>query len=188
MLDAYRQHVAERAALGIPPTPLSPAQVAELIELLNDPPEGEAEFLLELITERVPPGVDEAAYVKAGFLSAIAKGESQCPLIDRTRAILLLGDMHGGYNIGTLIALIDDEELGRHATRDDCWIALRGRVYNLTGYVDYHPGGEKILEQTYGKDATALFDKYHKYVNGEYIMAATQVGIRPGYVPDSDSE
>jgi len=115
MLDAYRKHVAERAALGIPPTPLSAAQVAELTELLNAPPEGEADFLLELITERVPPGVDEAAYVKAGFLSAIAKGESQCPVIDRVSAIQLLGDMHGGYNIGTLITLIDDEALGSHA-------------------------------------------------------------------------
>ena len=115
MLDAYRKHVAERAALGIPPTPLSAAQVAELTELLNAPPEGEADFLLELITERVPPGVDEAAYVKAGFLSAIAKGESQCPVIDRVSAIQLLGDMHGGYNIGTLIALIDDDALGSHA-------------------------------------------------------------------------
>lgn len=112
MLDAYRQHVSERAALGIPPTPLSPAQVAELIELLKSPPEGESGFLLELITERVPPGVDEAAYVKAGFLSAIAKGESECPVIDRITAIQLLGDMHGGYNIGTLITLIDDDELG----------------------------------------------------------------------------
>ena len=115
MLDAYRKHVAERAALGIPPTPLSAAQVAELTELLNAPPEGEADFLLGLITERVPPGVDEAAYVKAGFLSAIAKGESQCPVIDRVSAIQLLGDMHGGYNIGTLIALIDDDALGSHA-------------------------------------------------------------------------
>ncbi len=115
MLDAYRQHVSERAALGIPPTPLSPAQVAELIELLKSPPEGESGFLLELITERVPPGVDEAAYVKAGFLSAIAKGESECPVIDRITAIQLLGDMHGGYNIGTLITLIDDDELGEYA-------------------------------------------------------------------------
>ncbi|MEK9655138.1 MAG: aconitate hydratase B, partial [Halieaceae bacterium] len=115
MLDAYRQHVAERAALGIPPTPLSPAQVSELIALLINPPDGEAVFLLELIAERVPPGVDEAAYVKAGFLSAIAKGESQCSLINRDMAIQLLGNMHGGYNIGTLIALIDDEALGEQA-------------------------------------------------------------------------
>ena len=115
MLDAYRQHVAERAALGIPPAPLSPAQVADLIDLLNSPPDGEAEVLLELITQRVPPGVDEAAYVKAGFLAAIATGESQCPLIDRASAVTLLGDMHGGYNVGTLIGLIDDDELGEHA-------------------------------------------------------------------------
>lgn len=117
-------------------------------------------------------------------------GYSQMDWMRRSKRENLRGDDDGGDKDGESwkTRVIDDEELGRHATRDDCWIALRGRVYNLTGYVDYHPGGEKILEQTYGKDATALFDKYHKYVNGEYIMAATQVGIRPGYVPDSDSE
>ena len=78
-------------------------------------PAGEEDFLLELLTERVPPGVDEAAYVKAGFLSALATGETSCPLIDRQHAIRLLGDMHGGYNISTLIGLLDDAELGAAA-------------------------------------------------------------------------
>ena len=118
MLEAYRQHVAERAAQNIPPTPLSPAQVADLLELLNDPPAGEEAFLVELLTERVPPGVDEAAYVKAGFLSALATGESACSLIDQEHAIQLLGDMHGGYNITTLVELLDDPTLGMSAARE----------------------------------------------------------------------
>ena len=118
MLEAYRQHVADRAAQNIPPAPLSPEQVVALTELLMAPPAGEEALLVELLTHRVPPGVDEAAYVKAGFLSAIAKGESQCPLIDREQAIRLLGDMHGGYNIGTLIELLDDEALGESAARE----------------------------------------------------------------------
>ena len=112
MLEAYRQHVAERAAQQIPPAPLSPEQVSGLVDLLKNPPAGEEDFLVELLTERVPPGVDEAAYVKAGFLSAVATGETSCPLIDRQHAIRLLGDMHGGYNISTLIGLLDDPELG----------------------------------------------------------------------------
>ena len=112
MLEAYRQHVAERAAQQIPPAPLSPEQVSGLVDLLKNPPAGEEDFLVELLTERVPPGVDEAAYVKAGFLSAVATGETSCPRIDRQHAIRLLGDMHGGYNISTLIGLLDDAELG----------------------------------------------------------------------------
>ncbi len=118
MLEAYRQHVADRATQSIPPAPLSPEQVADLVELLKSPPAGEEAFLVELLTERVPPGVDEAAYVKAGFLSALAKGEASCDLIDRKHAIQLLGDMHGGYNIATLVGLLDDEALGAHAARE----------------------------------------------------------------------
>ena len=74
MLEAYREHAAERAAMNIPPKPLQADQVADLVELLKNPPSGEEDFLLELITNRVPPGVDEAAYVKAGFLSADRRG------------------------------------------------------------------------------------------------------------------
>ena len=118
MLDAYREHVAERASLGIPPKPLSAEQVAGLVELLKAPPAGEEGFLLELISTRVPPGVDEAAYVKAGFLSAIAKGETSCQLIDAAAAVKLLGDMHGGYNIETLITLLSDDTLASAAAEE----------------------------------------------------------------------
>ncbi|MYM62539.1 bifunctional aconitate hydratase 2/2-methylisocitrate dehydratase [Pseudomaricurvus sp. HS19] len=118
MLEAYRQHVAERAADNIPPKPLTPEQVADLVELLKSPPAGEGEYLLDLISTRVPPGVDEAAYVKAGFLTAIVKGEASSPLISRQDAIKLLGNMHGGYNIETLVAALDCSELGALAAEE----------------------------------------------------------------------
>ncbi|MCR4511433.1 bifunctional aconitate hydratase 2/2-methylisocitrate dehydratase [Pseudomonas sp. 32.2.56] len=115
MLEAYRNHVAERAAQGIVPQPLNAEQTAGLVELLKNPPAGEEAFLVDLITNRVPPGVDEAAYVKAGFLSAIAKGEASSPLISKTRAVELLGTMQGGYNIATLVELLDSAELAEVA-------------------------------------------------------------------------
>jgi aconitate hydratase 2/2-methylisocitrate dehydratase len=115
VLEAYRQHVEERAAEGVPPKPLNAEQVAALIELLKNPPAGEEEFILDLITNRVPPGVDEAAYVKAGFLTAIAKGEATSPLIDKIHAVKLLGTMQGGYNIVSMVELLDNEELAREA-------------------------------------------------------------------------
>ncbi|MFK7977966.1 MAG: bifunctional aconitate hydratase 2/2-methylisocitrate dehydratase [Halioglobus sp.] len=118
MLEAYREHAAERAAMNIPAKPLKADQVAELIELIKNPPAGEEAFLLDLLTNRVPPGVDEAAYVKAGFLSAIAKGETTCALIDSLAAVKLLGNMHGGYNIETLVALLTDDALGEAAAAE----------------------------------------------------------------------
>ena len=115
VLEAYRKHVEERAALGIVPQPLNAEQTAGLIELLKNPPAGEEEFLLDLLINRVPPGVDEAAYVKAGFLSAVAKGEATSPLLSKERAAELLGTMQGGYNIATLVELLDNAELGATA-------------------------------------------------------------------------
>lgn len=115
MLEAYREHVAEREALGIPPKPLNPEQTAGLIELLKNPPAGEEATLVDLLENRVPPGVDEAAYVKAAFLTAIVKGEATSPLIDKKKAVQLLGMMQGGYNIATLVDLLDDSELAELA-------------------------------------------------------------------------
>ncbi|MDX1551398.1 MAG: bifunctional aconitate hydratase 2/2-methylisocitrate dehydratase [Marinobacter sp.] len=115
MLEAYREHVAEREALGIPPKPLNAEQTAALVELLKNPPAGEEETLVYLLENRIPPGVDEAAYVKAAFLSAIVKGEATSPLIDKKKAVQLLGMMQGGYNIATLVDLLDDSELAELA-------------------------------------------------------------------------
>lgn len=110
MLEQYRQHVAERAALGVVPQALNPEQTTALVELLKNPPQGEEDFILDLITNRVPAGVDEAAYVKAAFLTAIVKGETSSPLIDKAHAVQLLGMMLGGYNIATLVELLDNED------------------------------------------------------------------------------
>ena len=109
MLQAYRQHVAERATYGIPPLPLTAEQTADLIELIKAPPAGEDAFLLDLLTHRVPPGVDDAAKVKASFLSAVAHGDFPVALISRVKATELLGTMVGGYNVKPLIDLLKDE-------------------------------------------------------------------------------
>ena len=111
MLKEYRQHVAQREALGIPPLPLNAQQTSELCELLKQPPPQEKEELMMLLRDRVPPGVDEAAYVKAGFLTAIAKGEIQCPLISPQGAVDLLGTMVGGYNVQSLVKLLKSRNL-----------------------------------------------------------------------------
>ncbi len=116
MLEAYREHVEERAALGIVPKPLSAEQTAQLVELIKAPPAGEEEFIMDLLVNRVPAGVDESAYVKAGFLTAVAKGEAESPLLTKVRAVELLGTMLGGYNIVALIEFLDNEELAPTAT------------------------------------------------------------------------
>jgi len=115
VLEAYRQHTADRAAQGIVPKPLSAQQVNELTELLKAPPLGEEKFLLDLLTNRVPAGVDDAAYVKAGFLADVAKGRTASPVIDRLLATELLGTMLGGYNIQPLIDLLEDTEVASAA-------------------------------------------------------------------------
>lgn len=108
MLEAYRKHVEERAAEGVVPKPLDAHQVAELVELVKNPPAGEEAVIIDLLENRIPPGVDEAAYVKAGFLDAVAKGDVTSPILSAERAVELLGTMQGGYNIEPLIAQLDD--------------------------------------------------------------------------------
>ncbi len=111
MLEAYRKHVEERAAQGVVPTPLQAEQVSQLVELLKNPPAGEETFLLDLLENRIPPGVDEAAYVKAGFLAAVARGEAQSPIVSAEHATKLLGTMQGGYNIEPLVELLENAAL-----------------------------------------------------------------------------
>ncbi|HEX6705161.1 MAG TPA: bifunctional aconitate hydratase 2/2-methylisocitrate dehydratase [Albitalea sp.] len=135
MLAAYRQHVAERAALGIPPLPLTATQTGALIELLKAPPAAEAQFLVELITHRVPAGVDDAAKVKASYLAALAHGTERCPLIDRAKATELLGTMLGGYNIGPLIDLLDDAAVGA--------VAANGLKKTLLMFDQFHDVKDK---------------------------------------------
>jgi aconitate hydratase 2/2-methylisocitrate dehydratase len=110
LLQAYRTAAAERDTLGVPPLPLSAAQTQALTELLAAPPAGEETFLLELLSERIPPGVDEAAYVKASWLLAVAKGEAASPLVGPVQAVRLLATMIGGYNVGALIELLSSSD------------------------------------------------------------------------------
>ncbi|MFE0500221.1 bifunctional aconitate hydratase 2/2-methylisocitrate dehydratase [Lysobacter soli] len=138
MLEAYRHHVAERAALGIPPLPLTAQQTAEVIELLKAPPAGEEGFLLDLITNRVPAGVDDAAKVKASYLAAVAFGTEKNALISRARATELLGTMLGGYNIHPLVELLDDAEVGTVAAN-----ALKHTLLMFDAFHDVQEKAEK---------------------------------------------
>ena len=119
MLETYRAHVAERGALGIPPLPLSAKQTEALIALLREPPKGEEAFLVELLTHRVPAGVDDAARLKAGFLDAVAQGKEKNALVSRKLATELLGTMLGGFNIKPMIDLLGDAEVGAVAARSE---------------------------------------------------------------------
>ncbi len=138
MLEAYRHHVAERAALGIPPLPLSAQQTADVIELLKAPPAGEENFLVDLITNRVPAGVDDAAKVKASYLAAVAFGTEKCALISRERATELLGTMLGGYNIHPLVELLDDAQVGTIAAE-----ALKKTLLMFDAFHDVQEKAEK---------------------------------------------
>ena len=135
MLEDYRKHAAERAAEGLVPQPLSADFTAKLVELIKTPPVGEEEFLLDLLSERVPAGVDEAAYVKAGFLAAIAKGEARSPILNAEQATHLLGTMLGGYNVQPLISLLDDPKLAK--------LAAEGLSQTLLMFDAFHDVQEK---------------------------------------------
>jgi len=161
VLEAYRQHVAERLEMGIDPKPLTAAQVNELVELLKAPPAGEGEFLLDLITNRVPAGVDDAAYVKAAFLTAIAKGVDSSPMISKVDATTLLGTMLGGYNIEPLIDLLDDAE-----TADAAAAALSR---TLLMFDAFHDVVEKAKTNAHAKRVV------ESWANAEWFMAKPKV-------------
>ena len=162
MLQAYRQHVAERAALGIPPLPLSAQQTADLIELLKAPPAGEGETLVDLITHRVPAGVDDAAKVKASYLAAVALGSEKCPLITRAKATELLGTMLGGYNISPLVELLDDKEVGT--------IAADGLKKTLLMFDAFHDVKEKAVNGN--ANAKAVMQSW---ADGEWFTSRPEV-------------
>lgn len=143
MLQEYQKHVEERAAEGLPPLPLDAKQVSDIIEGLKQPQNSDREVLLELLIHRVPPGVDKSAYVKAGFLAAIAKQEAQCDLITPVHATELLGTMMGGYNIQPLIELLDLDE-----TAEAAQLALSKIVMV---YDAYHDVVEKAETNSYAK-------------------------------------
>ena len=162
MLEAYRKHVEERAAQGVVPQPLDEKQTAALVELLKNPPAGEEDFIMDLITNRVPAGVDQAAYVKAGFLAAISKGEAESPLIGSIKAIELLGTMLGGYNIAPMIDALDNEALAP--------AAVKGLSHTLLMFDAFHDVKEKMdAENAYAKQ---LMDSW---ANGEWFTSKPEL-------------
>ena len=135
MLEQYRKHIEERASEGVVPKPINAEQMAALVELIKHPPAGEEEFVLNLLANRVPAGVDEAAYIKASFLSAIANGSENSPILTASDATELLGTMLGGYNITPLIALLDNTSLAP--------IAVKGLSHTLLIFDAFHDIQEK---------------------------------------------
>ncbi|MFN3238836.1 MAG: aconitate hydratase B, partial [Pseudomonadales bacterium] len=169
MLEAYRQHVAERAEQGIDPKPLSAAQVNDLVELLKNPPAGEESYILDLITNRVPAGVDDAAYVKAGFLTALAKGEVTSPLIDKEKAVELLGTMLGGYNIEPLVDLLDDAELAP--------IAAKGLSKTLLMFDAFHDVVEKAKNNEHAKGVLESWANADWFTNKDKVPEQIKVTV-----------
>ena len=159
MLESYRKHVDERATLGIPPLPLDAQQASALCELLKNPPAGEEEVLLHLLRDRIPPGVDEAAYVKAGFLTGIAKGEITSPLVSPKYAIELLGTMLGGYNVQSLIDLLKSEQAELAQT------AAKALEYITLVYDAYHDVLELASNNTYAQQVA------DSWANGEWFTS-----------------
>jgi aconitate hydratase 2/2-methylisocitrate dehydratase len=162
MLQAYRTHVAERAALGIPPLPLSARQTADLIELLKNPPAGEEATLVELVTHRVPAGVDDAAKVKASYLAAVAHGTEQCRLISREKATELLGTMLGGYNVSPLVDLLSDDVVAP--------VAAAGLKKTLLMFDQFHDVKEKA-----DKGNKLALSVLQSWAQGEWFTSRPEV-------------
>ena len=162
MLQAYREHAAERAAMGIPPLPLDAKQTAELIELIKNPPQDEEAFLLDLLTHRVPPGVDDAAKVKASFLSAVAHGDLSVALVNKAKATELLGTMVGGYNVKPLIDLLDHKEVAA--------VAAQGLKKTLLMFDFFHDVAEK--SKAGNANATAVIQSW---ANAEWFTSRPEV-------------
>ncbi len=161
MLEAYRAHVEERATQGLPALALTAEQVADLVELLKNPPTGEEDTLVDLLVHRVPPGVDQAAYVKAGFLADIAKGNVSCSSITPARAAELLGTMLGGYNIQPMIDLLDDDKLAP--------IAVKGLSHTLLMFDAFYDVAEKAKTNDYAKQVIK------SWADGEWFTAKTKM-------------
>jgi aconitate hydratase 2/2-methylisocitrate dehydratase len=169
MLENYRKHVAERAEDGLPPLPLNAEQVASLVELLKAPPAGEEGFLVDLLVNRVPPGVDQAAYVKAGLLAAVAKGEVASPLIDATRAVELLGTMLGGYNIESLVELLDNDTLAP--------IAAEALSHTLLVFDAYHDVVAKAENNAYAKQVVDSWANAEWFTHREPLAETITVTV-----------
>ena len=164
MIEAYLKHEAERKEQGIPPKALDPEQTRELVKLLVKPPKGKEQFLLDLLVNRVSPGVDPAAEVKAGFLAEIVKGKVSCKKIDKLKAVELLGTMGGGYNVPPLVAALKVKPLAAAAAK-----ALSGITYVYDAFDD-------VLALAKAKNAEAR-KVVESWASAEWFTA--RPGVRP---------
>lgn len=191
IIKSYQEHIAERQELGIPPLPLRPDQVKALSELVLSPQEGYEELILKLLKENIPPGVDPAALEKAKLLRSLALREKSSIIVSSREAVKMLGMMKGGYNIETLIELLEDEEL-----RDEAVKALSHTILVL-GFFDKikelapgNPGAGKVLESWTraewfteseglpGSFKVTIF-KIQGEVNTDDLSPASRAGTRP---------
>ena len=163
--------------MGIVPKPLTAEQTASLVELIKNPPKGEENFILELLTDRIPPGVDEAAYVKAGFLAAIAKGETTSPILNAEKATELLGTMQGGYNVTPLIDLLDNASLAP--------IAVKALSHTLLVFDAFHDvqekadGGNAFAQQVMQSWADAEWFTSKPKVAEKLTVTVFKVTVKP---------
>ncbi len=191
MLDDYQKHVKEREQMGIPPLPLDADQVSEVCEQLKNPPSGQEEYFMHLISERVPPGVDPAAKVKSEFLAKIAKGEEYSPIIDKFKAVELLGTMLGGYNIQPLIEFLDREELADISAKALSKTLLIFDQFNEVKQLgEVNPCAKKVLESWSNADwfldrpeipekIKVIVYKVEGEINTDDLSPATHAATRP---------
>ena len=163
VIEEYKKHTKERAELGVPPLPLTAAQTAELVELLKQVPLVEEEYLMDLFTNHINPGVDEAAYVKAAFLNDIVQGKTASPAISKLHAIKILGQMMGGYNVKPLIdALKLDDEIAQAAANELKHTLLVYDAFN--DVVDLMNEGNKFAKEV-----------VESWANGEWFVNRTKL-------------
>lgn len=171
MLEAYRKHAAEREAMGIPPLPLDAEQTSQLCDLVKQPPAGEEDFLLHLLRDRIPPGVDQAAYVKAGFLTGIANGEIQSPLISPVEAVKLLGTMVGGYNVQSLVDLLKSSNPDLASTAADA-LSRTTLVYDA-----FHDVMELASENDYAQQVVNAWSDAKWFTSREPLPDTIEVTV-----------
>lgn len=191
MIDQYLAHQKERAEQGIPPLALSPEQTRSLCELLINPPSGKEDFLMDLLVNRISPGVDPSAEVKAAFLNEIAKGEKKCGLVSKVRAVELLGTMMGGYNLQPLIEFLSSDELGEAAAKALSKTILVGELFdkiftlsqsnaNAKNVVQSWADGEWFTEkQALPEEGTYIIYKVDGEINTDDFSPASEAWSRP---------
>ena len=199
MLNAYRDHLQERALQGVPPQPLGTDQTSALIELFKSPPSGEEDYIVNLLTERVHAEVDQAAYIKAGFLAVISTGETESPLIFKVYAVEILAKMLGGYNIQPLIACLEDDQLAPSAVKSVSHTLLMransnaeyahtleidiSEIHELNLCAPNDPDDARLLSSVQGRQIDEVFVGSCMINIGHFCAASKLIETHKGSIP-----